>query len=60
MCGDVDGPRDGHTKLHKSDTERHVSYDTVYMWIPKKGTDELIYRAEEDSQVEKKKKPLKF
>ena len=39
-----------------SQTEGHTSHDAVYIWILKKGADELIYRAEEDSQMEGEKK----
>ena len=28
----MDGPRDGHTELSKSDRERQMSYDIAYMW----------------------------
>ena len=28
----MDGPRDCHTELSKSDTERQISYDIAYMW----------------------------
>ena len=30
------GPRDCHTEWSKSDTERQISYDIVYMWNLKK------------------------
>ena len=56
MCSDMDGPSDGHAKWCKSDREGHTSHDAVYIWILKKGADELIYRAEEDSQMEGEKK----
>ena len=32
----MDGPRDYHTKLSKSDRERQISYDVTYMWNLKK------------------------
>ena len=28
----MDGPRDYHTKWNKSDRERQISYDIIYMW----------------------------
>ena len=31
ICSNIDGPRDRHTELSKSDTERQISYDIVYM-----------------------------
>ena len=32
ICSNMDGPRDYHTKLSKSDRERQISYDITYMW----------------------------
>ena len=32
ICSNMDGPRDYHTKWSKSDRERQISYDVVYMW----------------------------
>ena len=32
----MDGPRDYHTKLSKSDRERQISYDVTCMWNLKK------------------------
>ena len=32
----MDGPRDNHTKWSKTDRERQISYDIVYMWNLKK------------------------
>ena len=31
ICSNKDGPRDCHTEWSKSDTERQISYDIVYM-----------------------------
>ena len=36
ICGNMDGPRDCHTKWSKSDRERQISYDIAYMWNLKK------------------------
>ena len=36
ICSNMDGPRDYHTKLSKSDRERQISYDAAYMWNLKK------------------------
>ena len=44
----MDGPRDYHTKWSKPDIE--ISYDIFYMWNPKYDINELIYKAETDSQ----------
>ena len=53
ICSNMDGPRDCHTDWSKSDTERQISYDTVYMWNlkKKKGTNDLIYKTEVESQM---------
>jgi len=32
ICSNVDGPRDYHTKLSKSDRERQISDDITDMW----------------------------
>ena len=34
-------------------TERRISYDATYMWNLKSYTDELIYKAEMESQMQK-------
>ena len=48
----MDRPGDYHTKLSKSDRERHVSYNITYMLnLKKKDTNELTYRTETDSQT---------
>ena len=31
ICSNMDGPRDYHTKWSKSDRERQISYDIIYM-----------------------------
>ena len=36
ICSNLDGPRDYHTKWSKSDRERQISYDIIYMWTLKK------------------------
>ena len=46
----MDGPRDYHTK---SDRVRQIQYIT-YMWTLKNDTNELIYKTEIDSQIQKK------
>ena len=35
----------------ESERERQITYDFTYMWNPKYGTDESIYRTETDSQT---------
>ena len=44
----MDGPRDCHTQWSKSDRERQISYDVVYMPNLKNDTNELIYKKEID------------
>ena len=47
ICSNIDGPRDCHTEWRKSDRERQISYDIVYMWnLKKNGTNEPIYKIE--------------
>ena len=47
----MDGPRDYHTKWSKSGRERQIQYDITYIWNLKYDTNELIYKAETDSQT---------
>ena len=49
IWSNVCATRDYHTKWSKS--ERWVSYDIIYMWNLKYGTNELIYKTETDSQT---------
>ena len=51
ICSNIDGPRDCHTEWSKSDRERQVSYDIIYMWTLKKGTNELTYKTEIELQM---------
>ena len=44
----MDGLRDCHTELSKSDRERQISYDITYTWNLKK---EPIYKTEIESQM---------
>ena len=50
----MDGPRDYHTEWSKSDRERQISYDTMYMWNLKKSTNEPFYKTEIDIDIENK------
>ena len=45
----MDGSRDFHTKRGKSERERQIPYDIIYMWNLKYDTNELIYETETDS-----------
>ena len=47
----MDGPRDYFTKWNKPNRERQKPYDITYMWSLKYDTNELIYKAETDSQT---------
>ena len=47
----MDGPRDYHTKWNKSEGERQIPYDIIYMWNLKYDTNKLIYGTETDSQT---------
>ena len=53
ICSNMDGVRDYHTKLNKSERERQISYDITYVWNLKKknDTNELIYKTEIDPQT---------
>ena len=46
----MDGPRDYHTEWSKSERERQIPYDIIYMWNLKCDTNELIYKTQTDSQ----------
>ena len=46
----MDGPRDYHTKLSKSERERQIPYDIIYMWNLKYDTNELIYETETQTE----------
>ena len=48
----MDGPGDYYTKRSKSERERQRPYDIIYMWNLKYDTNELIYKAETDSDIE--------
>ena len=45
----MDGTGGTHTKLRKSERERQIPYDIIYMWTLKYGTNEPIYRTEMNS-----------
>ena len=47
----MDGSRDYHTKWSKSDRERQVSYNIIYVESKKNDTNELVYKTETDSQT---------
>ena len=49
ICSYMDGPRDYHAKWSKSERERQIPYDTVYMWGWKYDSNEHFYEMETDS-----------
>ena len=51
ICSNMDGPRDYHTEWSKSNRERQILYDIIFMWNLKKNTNESIYKTEIDSQT---------
>ena len=51
ICSNMDGPRECHTEWSKSDREGEILYNISYMWnLKRNDTNELTYKAEEDSQ----------
>ena len=46
----MDGPTDSYTKWSKSDRERQISYNTIYMWNLN-NANEHIYKTEIVSQT---------
>ena len=49
----MDATKYYHTKWSKSETGRLIPYDSSYMWNLKYDTNELIYKAETDSQTQR-------
>ena len=43
ICSNMDGPRDYHTKRSKSERERQIPYDIIYMWNLNYDTNEHVY-----------------
>ena len=51
----MNGPRDCHIELSKSDWEGEISYDIPYMWnLKRNDTNELTYKTEKDTDLESK------
>ena len=50
ICRDVDASRDCHKEWSKSEREKQISYINAYMWNLENGTDELVSRAEIETQ----------
>ena len=51
ICSNMDVPRNYHTKWGKSERERQIPYDIIYMWNPEYDTNELIYERETEPQT---------
>ena len=49
----MDGPKDYHPKWSKSERERQILYDIIYMWNLKYDTNDHIYKIETDAQTQK-------
>ena len=47
----MNGPRDYHIKRSKSERERQIPYDIIYVWNLKYNTNELIYETDTNSQT---------
>ena len=48
---EVDEPRAYYTEWRKPERERQILYNTIYMWNLEECTDELICRAEIETQT---------
>ena len=46
ICSIMDEPRDYHTKWSKLERERQISYEIIYMQIPKCDINQHIYETE--------------
>ena len=46
------GLRNYHTKQSKSEIERQISHDIIYIWNLKYNTNEHIYKTETDAQIQ--------
>ena len=54
ICTNIDGPRNYHTKLRKTEREKQILYDTTSTWNLKYDTNALIYETERLGEVENK------
>ena len=46
IYSNMDVPKDSHTEWSKSDRERQILYDIIYVWTLKNVTNTLIYKIE--------------
>ena len=51
ICSNIDEPRNYHTEPSKSERERQMPDDIIYMWNLKYDTNEPMYEKETDSQT---------
>ena len=47
----MDAPRVCHTELSKSEREKQISYINAYMWNLENGIDDLLCKAEIETQM---------
>ena len=52
VCTNTDGPRDYHAKGIKSERERQVPHDIIYMWNLQYDTNEHIYKTKHSRNIE--------
>ena len=52
ICSIMDGTRDSHTKGSKSERERQIPYDIIYIWNLIYGTNEPFHRKENHGLAE--------
>ena len=46
ICSNMDGSRDSHTEWSKSEQEKQIPYDIMYIWNLIYGTNETFRRKE--------------
>ena len=51
ICRNMDGSKENHSKGSKSERERQIPYDIMYMWNLEYDINELVYEIETDSQI---------
>ena len=58
ICSNMDATRDSHSKWSKSERERQIPYDIIYMWNLKHCTNEPVYKTETTSETWRTKQKL--
>ena len=54
IFGDMGGPRDCHTEWSTTEREKQISYVNMHMWNLETCIDNLICKAEKDTDIENK------